>query len=65
MAKFPKKQHMWSLSDNGELFHYIFSLVYFFWEKNKIITTLKKMTTSKAPVTEVSFHNKVGKEQKK
>ena len=56
---------MWSLSDNGELFHYIFSLVYFFWEKNKIITTLKKMTTSKAPVTEVSFHNKVGKEQKK
>jgi hypothetical protein len=30
------------------------SLVYFFWEKNKIITTLKSLSTVKNPVTEVS-----------
>ena len=36
----------------------IFSLVYFFWEKNKVITTLKNLSTSKNPVTEVSFHPK-------
>lgn len=35
-----------------------FSLVYFFWEKNKVITTLKNLSTIKNPVTEVSFHPK-------
>ena len=35
-----------------------YSLVYFFWEKNKVITTLKGLTTQKAPITEVTFHPK-------
>ena len=35
-----------------------YSLVYFFWEKNKVITTLKNMSTAKNPVTQVSFHPK-------
>ena len=35
-----------------------YSLVYFFWEKNKIITTLKNLSTAKNPVTQVSFHPK-------
>lgn len=35
-----------------------FSLVYFFWEKNKVITTLKNLSTIKNPVTQVSFHPK-------
>ena len=34
------------------------SLVYFFWEKNKVITTLRNLTTSRAPVVKVSFHPK-------
>ena len=33
-------------------------MVYFFWEKNKVITTLKNLSTSKNPITEVSFHPK-------
>ena len=37
---------------------FLFSLVYFFWEKNKVITTLKNLSTAKNPVTEVSFHPK-------
>ena len=35
-----------------------FSLVYFFWEKNKVITTLRNLSTPKNPITEVSFHPK-------
>ena len=35
-----------------------FSLVYFFWEKNKVITTLKNLSTIKNPVTQISFHPK-------
>ena len=35
-----------------------FSLVYFFWEKNKVITTLKNMSTSRNPIAQVSFHPK-------
>ena len=35
-----------------------FSLVYFFWEKNKVITTLRNLSTAKNPITEVSFHPK-------
>eukprot|EP00094_Tigriopus_californicus_P008583 TCALIF_08273-PA protein Name:"Similar to WDR65 WD repeat-containing protein 65 (Homo sapiens)" AED:0.08 eAED:0.08 QI:0/0.28/0.12/0.75/0.42/0.37/8/0/1160 len=35
-----------------------FSLVYFFWEKNKVITTLKNLSTPKVPIHEVSFHPK-------
>ena len=35
-----------------------YSLVYFFWEKNKVITTLKNLSTTRNPVTQVSFHPK-------
>jgi hypothetical protein len=35
-----------------------FSLVYFFWEKNKVITTLKNMSTIRNPIAQVSFHPK-------
>ena len=40
------------------IFVLIFSLVYFFWEKNKVITSLRNLTTSKNPIHEVSFHPK-------
>ena len=33
-------------------------MVYFFWEKNKVITTLKNLSSAKNPITEVSFHPK-------
>ena len=35
-----------------------FQLVYFFWEKGKVITTSKTVTSSSGWVTEVSFHPK-------
>ena len=39
-------------------FVFNYSLVYFFWEKNKVITTLRNLSTAKNPITEVSFHPK-------
>ena len=35
-----------------------YQLVYFFWEKGKVITTSKTVTSSAGSVTEVSFHPK-------
>ena len=35
-----------------------FQLVYFFWEKGKVITTSRTVTSAQASVTEVSFHPK-------
>ena len=35
-----------------------FQLVYFFWDKGKVITTSKTVTSSAGSVTEVSFHPK-------
>ena len=49
-------KHTECMSSYKFVFNY--SLVYFFWEKNKVITTLRNLSTAKNPITEVSFHPK-------
>ena len=46
------------LTKDTNFIAWCFSLVYFFWEKNKVITTLRNLSTIKNPIEEVSFHPK-------
>ena len=54
LMSMPFNKHLWFAQGGAP----DFSLVYFFWEKNKVITTLKNMSTIRNPIAQVSFHPK-------